>query len=154
MSDEFNFEVFDKRFSTLVKRPEVTIQTKGMLSVNASAYSALGSPEAVELLYDRDQQVVGMRPVAPDAAHAYPIRAVGAGATFIVSGRAFFAYYGIPTDKPVRRDVKITNDVLIIDLKDPGRDATSNRNRAAKLRDERSNGTANGRATLDRSPSS
>ncbi len=153
MSYQFNFEVFDKRSTPLVKRPEVTIQTKGMLSLNASAYHVLGSPEAVELLYDRDQQVVGIRPIAPDAPHAYPIRSVGAGATLLVSGRAFFAYYGIATDKPVRRDVKVVNGVLIIDLKDPGRDATSNRNRA-KLRDAGSNGTANARASVDRIPSS
>ncbi len=151
MSDRFNFEVFDKRATSFVKRPEATIQTKGMISLNASAYHALGSPKAVELLYDRDQQVLGMRPVETDAPHAYPIRGVGAGSTYMVSGRAFFGYYGIATDRPVRRDAAIVDGVLILDLKDPGRDATSNRNRA-KLRDAGSNGTAKAANVIERSP--
>jgi hypothetical protein len=154
VGEQFNFEVFDKRSTPLVKRPEVTIQTKGMLSMNASAHHALGAPEAVELLYDRDQKVVGIRPVEPEAAHAYPIRGVKGGSTYMVSGRAFLMYYGVPTDRPVRRDAVMVDGVLIIDLKDPGRDATSNRNRAKKLREERSNGAANTRATLERTPNS
>lgn len=154
MSDQFNFEVFDKRTTPLVKRPEVTIQTKGMLSMNASAYHALGTPKAVELLYDRGQRVVGMRPVEPEAPHAYPIRGVKSGSTYMVSGRAFFGYYDISTERPVRREAAIVEGVLIIDLKQPGRDATSNRNRAKRLREERSNGTANTRATLEKTPSS
>ena len=140
----FNFEVFDKRSTPLVKRPVVTVQTKGMLSMNASAYHAIGTPKAVELLYDREQQVVGIRGVEQEAPHAYPVRGAGTGSTFIVSGRAFFGFYGIPTERPVRRDASVVDDVLIIDLKDPGRDATSNRNRAKANRSQeklRDNGT-------------
>lgn len=127
---EFNFEVFDKRATAFVKRPEVTVQSKGVLSINASAHHLLGQPDTVELLYDRARRVVGVRPVAPETAHAYPIRNVGAGRTFVISGRAFFQYYEIATERPIRRDAKMVNGVLVIDLNDPGRDATSNRARA------------------------
>lgn len=129
MADTFNFEVFDKRATPLIKRPEVTIQSGGALSLNKSAFHALGEPKAIELLYDRAKRVIGFRSVDENAVHAYPIRGFGSGNTYIVSGRAFLAFYEIPMGSPVRREAKMVNGVLIIDLNDPGRDATSNRNR-------------------------
>lgn len=140
MADEFEFEVFDKRATAFVKRPEVTIQSKGTLSINASAQKLMGDPETVELLYDRTRRVVGLRPVDSVTPHAYPIRKVGTGTTFVISGRAFFQYYGIATESPVRRDAKFVNGVLVIDLNDPGRDATSNRARG-KLKNSQTNGS-------------
>lgn len=129
MAEQFNFEVFDKRSTPLVKRPEVTVQASGSLSLNRSAYHALGEPKTIELLYERERRIVGFRAVDENAVHAYPIRGFGTGNTFIVSGRAFFAFYNIPFGSPVRREAKMVNGVLIIDLNDPGREATSNRNR-------------------------
>lgn len=125
----YNWQVFDRRATPLVKRPEVTIQKKGMLSMNASAHHALGRPDAVELLWDAEQRVIGLRPVATDSPQAYPLRSVGTGNSFVISGTAFFAFFGISPEAPKRRDVKVEDGVLILDLKDPGRDATSNRNR-------------------------
>lgn len=139
--DQFKFEVFDRRSVPLVKRPEVTIQASGSLSMNASAHHALGKPEAVEMLYDREQRVIGIRAVSPEAPNAYPLRAVGKGGSFIVSGRGFVAYFGIPVGGPVRREVRMVDDVLIIDLKDPGRDATSNRSRKKNSENASDNGS-------------
>jgi hypothetical protein len=145
MADEFNWTLFDKRSVPLIKRPEVTLQTKGTFSLNASAHHALGDPEALELLYDADQRVIGFRAAPAEAAHAYPIRPVGKGKTYIVSGRAFVQHFNIPADRPVRREAKMVDDTLVVDLKDPGRDATSNRDRA-KRRVESQNGAGDSSA--------
>jgi hypothetical protein len=130
---EFEWETFDRRAGRLVKTPELTIQAGGSISVNAAAYKALGEPEAVEFLFDSKRNVVGLRKVDKATAHAYPLRGVGKGGTgqtYVASPRAFFSYYDIPLGIPIRRDVKMVNDVLIVDLNDPGRPAISNRNRA------------------------
>jgi len=48
------FEVFDKRQAPLGKAPAVTIQRRGLMSLNRAAYNMINEPSTVELLYDRD----------------------------------------------------------------------------------------------------
>lgn len=131
---EFKFKQFDKSGARLVKTPELTIQGKGTMGLNAAAYNLMGAPEAIEFLYDPDAKVIGLRPVPPDDNHAYPVRPVGGknsrAKTYLVAGTAFLNYYGIPFGEPRRREVKFADGVLIVDLNDPGRSAMSNRNRA------------------------
>lgn len=134
---EFNFQRFDKVGARLVKVPELTIQSKGTMSMNAAAHHLLGEPEAVEFLYDSSANVIGLSPVPPEDPHAYPLRGVGGKGntnpnSFIVAGTAFLNFYKIPFGEPVRREVKLVDGVLIVDLNDPGRSAVSNRARAAR----------------------
>lgn len=135
------WESFDKRAVPMTKRPQVTIQSKGILSCNGSCFEALGRPPAVELLFDREEQLIGIRPSDPESAIAYPMRPVGGGNTFLIAGTAFLNYYKVPFGSPVRYDANMVDGVLTIDLKQPGRDATSNRTRG-RLLAEASNGHA------------
>ncbi len=132
-----NFETFTKRMTPLVKQPYVTIQKRGTISLNASAHAALGSPEAIELLYDSGEQIVGFRGVPKTAEHAYPLRAQAGKSVgpYIVSGTAFVRYYGIETTVSRRFVATMQDDVLCIDLKLEGTIVTSNRSQEATLRD-------------------
>src|ERR1700728_368181 len=123
------FEVFRKRMAPLVKTPYVTIQKRGVLSINAAAYTALGQPEAVELLYDPDEKIVGLRRTERDSEHAYPVRTTASQSesTFMVSATAFTKYYGIDTTTSVRRPARMDSEVLCVDLKDPGTAIVGNR---------------------------
>lgn len=113
--------------------PAVTIQKRGALSLNTAAYEALGSPKHVALLYDRDEQLMGMRKVNATTPHAYVVRGVGNNqATHVVSGKAFLSYYEIPRDVARRWTAKVEDDVLVIDLKQPGFEVTGHTNRAHK----------------------
>lgn len=126
-----NFETFTKRMVPLSKEPFITIQRKGILSLNASAFALLGSPPAVELLYDPDENIVGLRAIDVAAAHAYPVRPTGANEhTYLVSGSAFTNHYNISTDRTTRRAAKLHDDVLCIDLNEAGTSVTSNRRTA------------------------
>jgi hypothetical protein len=120
------FEVFRRQRITTDK-PSVTIQKKGLFSINAPAFDELGKPEAVEFLYDRENQVIGIRPVERDADHAYFPRAVGRGSTWLIAGTAFTKFYGIDVSEARRRTVEVKDGTLLIDLKDPGVVAVSNR---------------------------
>ena len=124
------FEVFKKRLVPLAKAPYVTIQKRGTMSFNAAAHAALGSPDAIELLFDRDEQIIGVRGVEPTVEHAYPLRMMPGKheSGFIVSGTAFTKFYGISTEVSTRYPAQIVDDVLCIDLKQPGTEVTSNRN--------------------------
>lgn len=123
-----NFETFTKRLVPLGKRPFVTIQKRGTISLNKAAHVALGTPETVELLYDSENQIIGLRPVDPTAEHAYPVRGVGDEPTsFLVAGTAFSKHYGIETSASRRWPADVIDGVLTIDLKLEGTVVTSNR---------------------------
>ena len=126
-----NFEVFKKRMVPYAKQPYVTLQKRGILSFNKSAYAALGSPEAVELLYDRDSRVIGVRPIDARAEHAYPIRSAltKSGSSYLVSGTAFVQYYGIPAETSIRYAAFKDGDVLCMDLNGEGTEVSAARGR-------------------------
>lgn len=124
-----DFEVFKKRFAPLVKQPYVTIQTRGTISLNKAAFLAIGSPEAVELLWDAKDQIIGFRPVDRDVEHAYPVRnATKPDANaFVLSGTAFAHHYGIVIAVSTRYSATTVEGVLCVDLKTGGTEVTSNR---------------------------
>ncbi|MDQ2959078.1 MAG: hypothetical protein M3Y42_19245 [Actinomycetota bacterium] len=124
-----DFEVFTRRLVPLKKTPLVTIQKRGTISLNKSAYAALGEPEAVELLYDRDERVIGLRPAEPTLEHAYPVRsATGKGAgPFVISAIAFTKFYDIDTGESLRWQAQLIENVLCIDLDSTATPVTSNR---------------------------
>ncbi|MQA15703.1 MAG: hypothetical protein GEV09_16530 [Pseudonocardiaceae bacterium] len=107
----------------------MTIQKKGTLSLNKAAQVALGEPDAVELLFDASERIVGMRGADLSLAHAYPLRAQKPGfGPYVVAGTAFTKYYGIDTTTARRWIAYMDEGVLCLDLKEEGTIATSNRN--------------------------
>lgn len=118
-----NFETFTKRMVPYSKSPFVTVQKRGTISLSASSFVLLGRPEAVELLYDAAERVIGIRAVDRDVEHAYPLRGTSAkrdDSTFMLSGMAFTKYYGIDTTVARRYTATMQDDVLCVDLKDEG----------------------------------
>lgn len=129
-----DFETFTRRMIPLVKKPSITIQKRGTMSINKAAHMALGSPAAVELLYDKTEQIVGLRAVDPVVDHAYPVRAQNNkdDGPFILSGSAFTKYYKINTSEARRFTAEMQGDVLCINLRGDGTVVTSNRNGSAR----------------------
>lgn len=124
------FEVFTRRMVPLAEKPYVTIQKRGNIALNKSAQAALGEPAAVELLYDVEKKIMGLRAVETTVEHAYPLRSQGGKdiGPYLVAGMAFTKYYGIDTTTARRYSAEMEDDVLCIDLSQPGTVVTSNRN--------------------------
>ncbi|MFI7484077.1 hypothetical protein ACH9EU_16890 [Kocuria sp. M1R5S2] len=123
------FEVFDKRMTPLVKAPSVTIQKRGVISLNKAAHGLIGNAETVELLYDRDRQVMALRTVDESSPHAYAVRngsKRGSGQA-IVSATAFTAHYGIDTTATRRWKPFMEDGMLCVDLTTEGTVITGNR---------------------------
>ena len=122
------FEVFDKRAATAVKTPMVTVQKGGMFSLNQAAYKAAGEPEAVELLYDPENRMVGFRPTDPTRPRAFFVRPQGKNsATYTVAGRAFTQHYEIDTSKALRYAAIMQDDTLVVELNSESVDVTGPR---------------------------
>ncbi len=136
------FEVFQKSSAPLAKVPTVTVQRRGLFSLNRSAHALIGSPAAVELLWDAERRVIGLRPADLMNPNAYPARPQQSGSDkgpVIVAGTAFTQFYGIDT-KETRRWVPTEEDgILCVDISQPGQKVTSNR-RSAGTRGESDGG--------------
>ena len=113
-----NFETFNRGLLTLKSEPHVTIQRRGAMSMNRSAFIAIGSPDAVELLYDREARVIGLRPVRATADHAYQVRRStrADSGPWVISAMAFMHYYDIDIAKTRRWCAYLDHDVLCVDL--------------------------------------
>ena len=123
------FEVFDKRMTPLAKAPSVTIQKRGVISLNKAAHDLIDNAETVELLYDRDRQVMALRPTDDSSPHAYAVRSGstrGPGQA-VVSATAFTAHYGIDTAATRRWKPFVEEGMLCVDLTEEGTVITGNR---------------------------
>ncbi|MFX8766474.1 hypothetical protein ABTM49_19830, partial [Acinetobacter baumannii] len=89
---------------------------RGTISLNKSAFSVIGEPEAVELMYDRDERIVGLRPVDASAEHAYPVRSATArgGGPYVISAIAFTKFYDISTERSLRWQAHVVDGTLCI----------------------------------------
>lgn len=111
-----NFETFTRRATPVVLQPIVTFQRRGVLALNRAAFEALRTPIAVELLFDRANQVVGVRPSALDVPHAYRVRKQAGSATYLVAAKAFMQFYGIPSDRAHRYGAALVDGALVASL--------------------------------------
>lgn len=123
------FEVFDKRMTPPAKAPSLTIQKRGVISLNKAAHDLIGNAETVELLFDRDRQVMAVRATDDSSPHAYAVRngsKRGPGQA-IVSATAFTAHYGIDTTATRRWKPFVEDGMLCVDLTTEGTVITGNR---------------------------
>lgn len=127
------FEVFTKRRGMIGKEPAMTLQASGGMGFNEAAFEALGKPKAVELLFDRTAQIIGVRRADPAKPHAYPVRPPSERRDkgFLVSGRAFVKFYDIEVGVARRWKAYMEGDTLCVDLRSPSVQVFGPRSKAA-----------------------
>ena len=54
--------------------PRVTLNAKGMFLLNRKAFEALEAPAAVQLLFDENEKIVGLKPADIRRPNAFPIK--------------------------------------------------------------------------------
>ncbi|MGI8760073.1 MAG: hypothetical protein ACR2LF_01955 [Jatrophihabitantaceae bacterium] len=113
-----DFESFSRRMLSLKSEPHVTIQRRGAISLNAAALASLGAPASVELLYDRGQAIIGLRPVESRAENAYHVRRASRSPNgpWIISAMAFVKFYDIDTSVTRRCPAVLDGGVLCVNL--------------------------------------
>lgn len=118
-----NWQKFDNTSVSwgLLEEPAVTITKRSVLSMNAAAHRDLGSPTYVELLFDREERIIGVRPASlldPGALQVwFPS---GKTSPAQVSVGRFLKYFGIPVADTLRRPAAMDDGVLCVDLNHPG----------------------------------
>jgi len=113
-----NFELFTGR-----NRPvrsdavRVSLNRRSSFYLNNAAYLALGSPEAVLLMYDSKSRVIGLKPTDASVRHAYPVRKQENSQSYLVCGAAFVKYYNLSINDAFSFfDPVIEDGVLVLDL--------------------------------------
>lgn len=135
------FKVFEKGSAPAPSVPSVTIQRKGLFSLNEAAVRLMGDPEAVQFLWDEDRRIIGLRTVPLDAPNAYPTRRQGASkekkrgnrGPVLVAGTMFTKFIDLDTSQARRWVPRMDGDILTIDLNELGQPVTSNRNRSQQV---------------------
>jgi|BogFormECP12_OM2_1039638.scaffolds.fasta_scaffold49329_2 hypothetical protein len=98
-----NFVEFDRQDSHAVPdEPMLTLQRRGLISLNQAAFKALGEPAAVALLYDPDEGVVALRKVPRTYHNGYHVRKQANSRSYLVGATGFTSYHKINTDVPKR----------------------------------------------------
>ncbi len=133
------FQVYEKGSAPVSTVPSVTIQKRGLISVNKAAYDALGAPEGVELLWDPDRRAIALRPAELTNQNAYPLRAQGSHSEkgpWLVAGTLFTQYIGLDTSQAFRWTPAVEDGLLVVDVSKPGNKVSSPRGRAKEAADK------------------
>lgn len=113
------FEVYSKSSAAAQGAAIISIQQRGVISLNRAAFAALGEPGAVELLYDRERRLMGLRSSNLKAQNAQRVRTNSKGSTYLVSAASFMSHYDIPMTEAHRWIAQMEGDVVFIDLNQP-----------------------------------
>lgn len=111
-----NFEKFRRSNITSGAVPMVSIHLRGIMALNQQAREALGNPDAIELFYDQEERVIGMKGALRSSPDAYAIRHHARHSSQI-AGQSFLEFYDIPQNVRGRRYKAEKDDTfLTVDL--------------------------------------
>lgn len=127
-----NFEKFTRTGGSF--SPTISIRKNGAFGFSQGALTRFGFVEGdwyVVLFYDKDAQVIGIKPTKEKADEGAVklvkrVLEMGKGKTSVsssVSAKAFFDYYGIPTNetKSFRAEMDKESGMITINLKQGGK---------------------------------
>lgn len=127
------FEVFDRRHTPLRGEPSVTIQKRGLISINGAAHALIDRAQVVELLFDKDRKVIALRP-ADASPRAYELRKPSRSGQTMLSAVAFTQAYDIDTSISRRYQPHVEDGMLCIDLTGRSIEVHGNRNKHSSAR--------------------
>lgn len=124
--DHMAFEVFDKRHAPMRSAPSVTIQKRGIMSINGAAHALINRAMIVELLYDKERKVMALRAAEPSA-RSYELRDPTPSGQTLLSATAFTQAFDIDTTVSRRYEPFVEDGMLCINVAGPSTVVQSNR---------------------------
>lgn len=131
------FEVFQKGSAPIAGVPSVTIQKRGLFSLNDAASKLIEDPAAIHFLWDPEERLIALRPVPAEDPNAYPVREQipskarpgGRRGACLIAGSMFTKFIGLDTSVARRWVPRLSEGMLLVDLKEEGQVVVANRNR-------------------------
>jgi hypothetical protein len=84
--------------------------------LNNKAFETLGSPNAVELIYEEEQKIIGMLAGDPTAKNTFPISYNEKNKVRCIHAAAFCHHFGIKIDKTILFPTAALDDEKILRL--------------------------------------
>lgn len=130
------FKVFEKGSAPAPTIPTVTIQKRGMFSLNDAAFRLIDEPDAVQFLWDADSRRIAIEGISLTSPNAYPTRRQGASKTanrgiVLIAGTMFTKFIEIDTSVAKRWVPKLEDGMLIVDLNEPSQTVASTRRKSS-----------------------
>ncbi len=130
------FEVFDKRQAPMRGAPSITVQKRGIVSINGPAHKLIHGAQVVELLFDPDRRVMALRPAEPSP-RTYELRKPSQSGQTILSATAFMDAYDVDTSVSRRYEPFEEDGMLCIDFNGKSTEVRGNRaNKADKHKEK------------------
>lgn len=126
------FKVFEKGSAPISTVPAVTIQKRGLFSLNDAAYKMLGEPEFVNFLWDADDKLIALQSTDEKDLNGYPARRQNSSKStgpVLLAGSMFTRFIDLDTSQARRWTPEFKDGALVIDLKTEGALVISNRDR-------------------------
>ena len=97
----------------------VTLGPKKAIMLNEVAYEALGSPAAVEFMFEENHKIIGLKPIDPRRDNAFPVKPRKGSRYHVIRAAAFCTHLGIKVDRTMLfNNVEIDNEgVMKLELK-------------------------------------
>ena len=118
------FKIFEKGSAPAPSLPAVTIQKRGLFSLNDAAYKMLKEPEYVTFLYDEDEKLIALQGADSKDLNAYPARRQkstnareSSSGPVLIAGTMFSRFIGLDTSQARRWTPEMRDGMLLIDLK-------------------------------------
>lgn len=147
------FKVFEKGSAPTPTVPTVTIQKRGLFSLNDAAYKLLDEPEYIAFLYDVDEQLIALKPTDSTDLNGYPARrqtpagkSGKATGPVLIAGSMFTRFIDMDTSQARRWTPELRDGMLLIDRKTEGALVISNRNRRKQTADQSNDRSSTGGA--------
>ncbi len=95
----------------------VSLNARGTFALNQKAVDLLGGTEAIVLLFDKANRLIGLKPSSPKVNHACGLKRVGASQSYFLRAKSFCNFYGIDIgDKVVFNDAQMEDGMIVLNL--------------------------------------
>src|SRR5580765_2740466 len=97
----------------------VSMNQEGNILVNAHAFSEMGSPEAVILLFDPETDTIGLKPASRLMPNSFAVRKKGESGHQRIGAARFATKHNIRLDGTVRfRSPTVEDGILVMSLRE------------------------------------
>ncbi len=113
----WEWEEFTQKANYRAEMIRVSLNGRGHFFLNQKAVETLGTPEAVILLYERANRLIGIKPSSSEVEHSYEIKHQSSSQNSVVRAKSFCNYYAIRLgDTLVFNDIQVQDGMIVLDL--------------------------------------
>ncbi len=114
---EKQWEEFTQKSTVKADTIRVSLNARGNFALNQKAVDLLGNPEAIVLMYDRVNRLIGLKTSSADVNHAYQLKRQGTSQSYFLRAKSFCNFYGIDiADTVVFNDAKLEDGMIVLQI--------------------------------------